>query len=38
MVLTLSQDGDLKLFVSDHQFAYAYGPLDLPTKENQIYV
>jgi hypothetical protein len=36
MVLTLSQDGDLKLFTSDEQFAYAYGPLDLPTIENEI--
>lgn len=38
MVLTLSQDGDLKLFVSDDQFAYAYGPLDLPSIENEINV
>jgi hypothetical protein len=38
MVFTLSQDGDLKLFTSDEQFAYAFGPLDLPTIENQIAV
>jgi hypothetical protein len=38
LVLTLSQDGDLKLFVSDDQFAYAFGPLDLPSVENQIHV
>jgi len=38
MVLTLSQDGDLKMFTSDEQFAYAYGPLDLPTIENKITV
>ena len=38
VVLTLSQDGDLKLFASDEDFAYAYGPLDLPTIENEINV
>jgi hypothetical protein len=38
LVLTLSQDGDLKLFASDEFFAYAYGPLDLPTIDNEIYV
>jgi hypothetical protein len=36
LVLTLSQDGDLKLFASDEFFAYAYGPLDLPTIDNEI--
>ena len=38
MVFTLSQDGDLKLFTSDEHFAYAYGPLDLPYIESEIYI
>jgi len=38
IVLTVSQDGDLKLFASDEQFAYAYGPLDLPTVANEIHL
>ena len=37
LVLTLSQDGDLKLFTSDEQFAYAYGPLHLPTTESELH-
>lgn len=37
LVLTLSQDGDLKLFTSDEQFAYAYGPLHLPTTETELH-
>ena len=35
IVFTLSQDGDLKPFTSDEQFAYAYGPLDLPTIKDE---
>lgn len=34
LAFTVSQDGDLKLFASDEQFAYAYGPLDLPVTEH----
>lgn len=34
----LSQDGDLKLLYSDDQFAYAFGPLDLPTVQSDIHV
>lgn len=35
LVFALSQDGDLKMFTSDDKFAYAYGPLDLPTIDDQ---
>jgi hypothetical protein len=37
LVYTASQDGELKLFYSDDDFAYVYGPLDLPTVENEVY-
>lgn len=38
LIITLSQDGDLTLFTSDQEFAYAYRPLDLPTIENEIWI
>jgi len=38
LVYTVSQDGELKLFYSDEKFAYAYGPLDLPTTDSECYV
>lgn len=38
MVYTVSQDGDLKLFYSDANHAYVYGPLDLPTIDGELFV
>jgi hypothetical protein len=38
MAYTVSQDGDLKLFCSDADHAYVYGPLDLPTIEGELFV
>jgi hypothetical protein len=37
IVYTVSQDGDLKLFCSDAEHAYVYGPLDLPTIEGELF-
>jgi hypothetical protein len=36
VVYTVSQDGELKLFYSDAENAYAFGPLDLPTIDRQL--
>jgi hypothetical protein len=38
MAYTVSQDGDLKLFYSDTNYAYVYGPLDLPTIDGELFV
>lgn len=38
VVYTVSQDGELKLFYSDEEFAYVYGLLDLPTTDSELYV
>jgi hypothetical protein len=35
---TISQDGEVKLFHSDEKFSYAYGPLDLPTTDNETFI
>jgi hypothetical protein len=37
LAYTVSQDGELKLFHSDEDFAYVYGPLDLPAIESNLY-
>jgi hypothetical protein len=38
LVYTVSQDGELKLFYSDADHAYVYGPLDLPTIDGELIV
>jgi hypothetical protein len=38
VVYTISQDGELKLFYSDAEFAYIFGPLDFPGLDQELHI